>query len=102
MGIDVRVESEDGEPEAELGDPDGLTERLLPPLDDTSYSCLRFVDPYGNTSFNQRQLPILIEELEPAVAACSDSAVMAHGRKLIRLAAQASSEVHTYLKFYGD
>lgn len=27
-------------------------------------ACVRFIDPYGDTLFNQFQLPILVEELE--------------------------------------
>lgn len=102
MGIDARVESEDGETEAELGDRHELTERLLPPASDSGSPCLRFIDPYGDTTFNQLQLPALIAELEAAVSNATDPQVVAHGRKSLRLARQAASEVHTYLKFYGD
>jgi hypothetical protein len=55
-----------------------------------------------SAAFNHLQLPVLIEELERAIEIAHDSAVKSHGQALLELARNASSEVHTYLKFYGD
>ncbi len=52
MGIEARAESEDGEAEAELLDPDDLTAKLTASLVGSASSCLRFIDPYGDTTFN--------------------------------------------------
>lgn len=102
MGIDVRVESEDGVAEATLHDSDDLTEQLLPALEDERSPCLRFIDPYGDTTFNQLQLPFLIKELEAVVATVGDAILQKHGTAILKLAKRSASEVHTYLKFYGD
>lgn len=102
MSIDVRIESEDGDIEAELFDPGHLTARLADSYPGSDSICLRFIDPYGDTTFNQVQLPVLIVEIESALESATDSDVKAHGQAMLELARQANSHVHTYLKFYGD
>ena len=102
MGIDARIESESGELIEELPDLDRLVEALLPDFNDETSVCLRFIDPYGDTTFNQGQLPVLILELAQAASKANDSAVKAHGHKLMALAEKANGHVHTYLKFVGD
>jgi predicted transcriptional regulator len=47
-------------------------------------------------------LPVLIDEVERALASVSDPKAMSHGQAILKLARQASSEAHTYLKFIGD
>jgi hypothetical protein len=102
MGIDVRVESENGDVEAELPDVDDLTEGLLPSFDDSTSPCLRFVDRYGDTTFNGIQLPLLIAELRKVLGTVRDAERLRHGHDMLRLAEQACSAPHWYLKFYGD
>jgi hypothetical protein len=36
------------------------------------------------------------------IAATSEPKLKVHGRAILKLAKRAGSEVHTYLKFYGD
>jgi hypothetical protein len=38
--------------------------RLLPPHDDDTYYCLRYVDWYGDTVFNRLQIETVLQELE--------------------------------------
>ncbi len=102
MGINARIESETGEQIQELLDLHGLVEKLLPDFNDETSICLRFVDPYGDTTFNQGQLPVFIRELTSAIKAADEPDVKAHGQKLLGLAKKANGQVHTYLKFYGD
>ncbi|MFC1742674.1 hypothetical protein ACFL35_01675 [Candidatus Riflebacteria bacterium] len=102
MSIDVTVETEDGQVLAELPDPDNSVIELLPDFSDTTTSCLRFIDPYGDTVFNQGQLPVFIAELNGVLKKTSNGAVTAHGQKLLALAEKFKGKVHTYLKFYGD
>ncbi len=62
--------------------------------------CLRFVNPWGDTTFNQLQIPVLLEEL----------ATLARDYPDFRDALEAISGFvssmtdhnHTYLKFIGD
>ena len=63
MGIKVRWEAESGRQLEELLDPQNyLGFALQLPIDKTI--CLRFIDPYGDTIFNQKQIPVLINELQ--------------------------------------
>ena len=102
MGIDVRWENEDGKLIEEILDPEMCISHLLLRMDLTGTTCLRFVDPYGDTTFNQRQIPTLIEELKSALPKVSEHRVKDHLRRVIELAEKCRGEIHTYLKFYGD
>ena len=64
MGIDLRWEDERGEQLAELPDGNFLVARFLPHFDAQDFPCLRFVDPAGDTVFNQAQIKQLVWELE--------------------------------------
>ena len=100
MGINMRWEDERGEVMAELLDPDSFLARWLSksPADSV---CLRFIDRYGDTVFNQLQIPFLISELESALPECKDENQQ-RAEAIIDFVRQATSNVHTYIKFYGD
>jgi hypothetical protein len=102
MGIDAYFETEKGTQTDHLPDPDGLLERLLPSYDNEHSICLRFIDPYGDTTFNQLQIPILKKELELAIENSNEDLVKNHGEKLLSLIEKSENIVHTYIKFYGD
>src|SRR5262245_6391153 len=75
MGLNVYLESERGHAEAELLDPRGYVGALMAlPLHEETV-CLRFIDPYGNTVFNQLQIPVLVAELEALRESVTDAAV---------------------------
>jgi hypothetical protein len=104
MGIDCRVEDEDGGVLNELPDSQSLVAFLLTPDNSTigQTLCLRFIDEYGDTTFNQLQISVLLLELNAAVLRCTNMEARAHGEKLAALIATAEGEVHTYVKFIGD
>jgi hypothetical protein len=102
MGVNVQWESERGERQDELLDPQNRVAELLPDWRDEASTCLRFVDLYGNTVFNRLQVPVLIAELQAAVAKAADPNVVAHGQAILELAKMCEAEVHTYLRFIGD
>ena len=104
MGIDCRVEDEDGGFLNGLPDSQSLVAFLLTPHDSTvgEMVCLRFIDEYGDTTFNQLQIPLLLRELRGAVHRCTNLEARAHGAKLESLVATAEGEMHTYVKFIGD
>ncbi len=102
MGIDTYIETEGGDQLKELLDPQGLLSKLLPDFDDIASYCLRFIDPYGDTVFNQKQIPILIRELTAAIAKAPNPEVKIFGEELLKLLREAENQVHTYIKFYGD
>ena len=64
--------------------------------------CLRFIDPYGDTTFNQCQIPILIEELQSLVPKSKDAQARENVGSLINFVRKAHEQVHTYIKFVGD
>jgi hypothetical protein len=63
--------------------------------------CLRFLDPAGDACFNQMQIPVLVQELQVAVAEVSDPALAHHLGEVLALPESAVG-VHTYLWFERD
>jgi hypothetical protein len=62
--------------------------------------CLRFIDPYGDTTFNQSQLRVLIEELRNLRVTESEAIEVLES--LLRFLQSALNQVHVYVKFIGD
>jgi hypothetical protein len=102
MSIDAYIQTESGEFIDELPDTYSLVKELIPSLGDKTSVCLRFIDPYGDTTFNQNQIPVLIVELTAALELDKSYQVKEHGKKLLSLVERANGRVHTYLKFIGD
>jgi len=72
MGVDARIESEMGDSLAGVADPRGDFVWALGMLELEPTVCLSVIDPYGDTVFNQRQLPVLLSELESASRSLND------------------------------
>ena len=102
MGLDIRLEDERGMNLDEVGDPSNLLSRLLPQPGDTDFACLRFVDPYGDTTFNGAQSRALVAELERIRARATTDGERELLERIMRLAQRCHSQPHLYLKFYGD
>lgn len=103
MGIDIYWEDERGERLADLPDPAHLVSHFLPPPTATEFQCLRFVDPAGDTTFNQAQIVELVHELERRLASSRrDPKVDQHLRTVVEFVRQALGRTHTYIKFVGD
>lgn len=104
MGIDLRWEDESGERLAELPDPGHLVRRFLPSPEATEFQCLRFVDPAGDTVFNQAQISQLVWELERVMGRKQkfEPRVETHLKAVLEFVQQAVGQTHTYIKFYGD
>jgi hypothetical protein len=102
MGIDLRWENERGEQIAELRDGRFLVARFLPPIDASDFPCLRFVDPAGDTVFNQAQIKQLVWELERLSLRKHEPKVERHLQAVLEFVRQAVGKTHTYIKFYGD
>ncbi len=64
MGVNLYMEDERGTQLAELLDPQGYVGCIVSLAGHEKTACLRFIDPYGDTVFNQLQIPVLIRELE--------------------------------------
>ncbi|HYS88819.1 MAG TPA: hypothetical protein VEN78_28015 [Bradyrhizobium sp.] len=104
MGIDVALVNERHEPTEEVYDPrqylTSLATGQWPRLDGSV--CLRFIDPWGDTVFNQAQIPVLLAELERSAASQTNAEIKAHLQKICRLVAKAKDQTHMYIKFTGD
>jgi hypothetical protein len=102
VGFDIRLEDENGNVLDEFGDPKEILQRLLPALDDESFPCLRFVDPYGDTTFNQVQIPFLVQELQTLKLKATSDEEREMLARVQDLARRGCEGPHQYVKFYGD
>src|SRR6187200_68234 len=98
MAIDVEWQDERGRPLARYAGPP-LDERLLQQAPGDS-ACLRFIDPYGDTTFNSMQVAVLEKELSALSATAGEAAEQA--RSLLQFVKQFEKRLHSYLKFIGD
>ncbi len=64
--------------------------------------CLRFIDPYGDTTFNRSQLPVLLEELGYLRDRLTEPESIELLNDLLRFLQSAVNQVHTCVKFIGD
>ena len=103
MALNIELQDERGKMLKETVDADGALGASLPREDDDSWTCLRFIDPYGDTTFNTLQAPVLLEELA-RIRSCwpDDPELGAILDEIEGLAREVKEEVHLYLKFIGD
>ena len=90
MGIDVKVESPYGADGEVLGDAGALVSLFLGVTDLDGTKCLQFIDPYGDTLFNQIQIPVLIEELRTHLAQISANHLKSYKQTALRQARDAN------------
>jgi hypothetical protein len=64
VGLTVCLEDENGNRIGLVEDPGNLLHHVLPSPDDPTFRLLSYVDWYGNTVFNQLQVPTVLQELE--------------------------------------
>lgn len=100
MPISVQIEGEDGSRDGEPWWHVRSTELLVGDHPDTC--CLRFIDPYGDTVFNQSQLPVLLDELQALRACLVDPDLTSVLDELSRFVTPAVGQIHTYVRFLGD
>ena len=101
MGIDVEWRDESGKVLAQILDARSLLQSALADASLQSTQFLRFIDAYGDATFNQLQLPGLISEFKGVARSCTAEAAL-HMSSISKLLARASSEAHTYVTFVGD
>jgi len=99
MPINVEWRNERGQTLARYDGP-AVTRQLIDRAPAASM-CLRFIDPYGDTVFNQRQIPVLLDELRSLAAGTRDGQAETL-RLLSQFLEQTLAQVHTYAHFLGD
>ena len=102
MGLGIYLLTEDGKVVKHIGDPTNILHRLLPDYDDRSYHQLRFIDWYGDTTFNRLQMEEFLAEwrkLYERVRSVEERELLL---AVEALALECQSRVHLYLKFVGD
>ena len=98
----IRLQDVDGEKIDEVYDPHGLIASCLPPLTDESYHCLRFIDPYGDTYFNELQIETFLAEWDRIFDKAQDKEAKRLSIEIKSLAQRCKEEPHLYLRFLGD
>jgi hypothetical protein len=97
MAIDVEWQDERGEQIARYDGP--AIDGRLPERAPSTSACLRFIDPYGDTTFNDAQVAVLEQELA-AIDGSDD--VAGQARSLLSFVRRVQDRTHRYLKFIGD
>jgi hypothetical protein len=82
-------------------DSEGGLNRCLPVGDD-SFPLLQYVDPYGDTVFNPRQMAQVLIELELLINRCTDGQLRTLLEHVRELAEECQAAPHLYLRFNGD
>ena len=99
----MRWEDEDGNELAAVASPPASKfASLIPPATASDFPCLRYIDHYGDTTFNQLQIAQLTEDLNRLLARSTDENTRQHLEAILALVRKAGGQVHTYIKFYGD
>jgi len=98
--IDIVRVDENGITEATFPDPEALHQVLAGDVPADSW-CLRFIDLYGDTTFNRLQLSVLASELR-AAAANASHALRERVEALVAFVEAVGEEPHHYVKFIGD
>lgn len=101
MGLTINLEGENGNVYETIQDSDILSE-LLPDHNDKGSYCLRFIDLYGDTTFNNLQMPELICELENIITNVDSDEKRDLVNQILKLSKRCKDEVHLYIKVYGD
>jgi hypothetical protein len=63
--------------------------------------CVRFIDPYGDTVFNQLQQPVFIDELEEMLKRSPSVEFARRVRAVVSFVAEAKG-THQYIRLVGD
>jgi hypothetical protein len=64
--------------------------------------CLQFIDPYGDTTFNMLQKPVLTKELADLMSLVTNPEEREYVAVLTEFVRRYEDAVHAYIKFHGD
>lgn len=99
MAIEVEIQDERGSTLARYdGPPIGLALLKLAPA---GSCCFRFIVPWGDTTFNEEQIDVLLVELREAEQRTDSLSRRGELKHLIKFIEGAVGP-HVYVKFIGD
>lgn len=103
MGLTIVLQDEKGKPIAgAVEDVKNVLSRVLPNDGDESFRLLRYIDRYGDTVFNQRQLDDLLDDwsrLKDRTQSDEEREVVDAVELLLK---RGLEDVHRYIRFIGD
>jgi hypothetical protein len=102
MGLQILLKNEKGEILDSVIDFKKLLNKLLPNFDNGKYSCLRFIDRYGDTVFNRLQMSVFLDEWNWIVEKATSEEEKNLVLHIKDLATRCQKEPHLYLMFFGD
>ncbi|HKN75810.1 MAG TPA: hypothetical protein VJW94_11580 [Candidatus Acidoferrum sp.] len=99
MAINVVLQTENGRILRQVIDTSRGLNWILP-IDNPDFPLLQFVDPYGDTIFNERQTRRLVEELKAVI----ETAEKPEEKALLKQVKDLAEEIdtHLYVRFIGD
>jgi len=103
--IDIAIVDENGNVQLQLRDEAlvrSFNEIVRQHGHNPDFCCLRFLDPYGDTTFNRLQVAEVIREMDEIASNGVDEEALAAMDAVRKLAGQVKIEPHLYLKFIGD
>ena len=98
MGITVRLQNENNKSVSEFD----IGIDFYIPSEDSSYRLLCYIDPYGNTIFNQLQMSTFLFEWENIKNNAKTPDEITAWLKIKQLAERCKKGPHLYLCFIGD
>ncbi len=97
--LQVHLEREDGTRLVSVWDRVGVADHVRSRSQDTT--CMKFIDPYGNTIFNRGQCGVLRDEWEVLVDDAPEDVRRWIG-DVAKLIERCASDMHLYVRFSGD
>jgi hypothetical protein len=101
MGIDAYLKTISGETTQVVGDPRSELMAFLRSASLSATVCLRFIDPFGNTTFNRPQCQVLLAELTD-LRKHAAGPIAEHLDRLCRITDLAARKGGYEIRFEGD
>lgn len=80
--------------------PNSFDYEKLDAIDLENFKLLKYIDPFGDTTFNHLQMNDLINDFKKLQIELPDS--HQEIEKILELITECKKEIHHYIKFYGD
>ena len=98
MGWTVQIEDEDGNINKTMSEEFIISNEDI--IYDKPFRLLKYLDPYGDTTFNSFMFADLTEDLKE-LKVCLPSDIKQID-EVLEFVKECKGNIHTYLKFYGD